>query len=138
MATVLELFVTVVATTGVVLLATIFMRTLSGLPSKRKRSLTFRVDDIPAEDADTLDHNLKSVLKEVPDLQEDIGTLACRSLVRYSSDTLCATISIRTSLSADELSTRLRQAGHRHPYKYTCKFEGITPLYENKDCADVE
>ncbi|KAL5592378.1 hypothetical protein FOBRF1_013404 [Fusarium oxysporum] len=33
---------------------------------------------------------------------------------------------------------QLRRAGNGHPYSYTCKFEGITPLYEDKNGADVD
>ncbi|KAH6881035.1 hypothetical protein B0T10DRAFT_609236 [Thelonectria olida] len=64
--------------------------------------------------------------------------MARHSLVPHGNDSLCATISIITSLSADDLSAQLRRAGNGHPYSYTCKFEGITPLYEDKNGADVD
>lgn len=95
-------------------------------------------DDIPTDQTDNLDRNLKSILEEVLDLRGDADTMARHSLVPHGNDSLCATISIITSLSADDLSAQLRRAGNGHPYSYTCKFEGITPLYEDKNGADVE
>ncbi|KAH8665485.1 hypothetical protein BGZ61DRAFT_366836 [Ilyonectria robusta] len=103
-----------------------------------KRSLTLRIDDIPAHHTDNLDRNLKSILEEVPDLRGDADTMVRRSLVSHGNDSLCATISIITSLSADDLSAQLRRAGNGYPYSYTCRFEGITPLYEDKNGADVD
>ncbi|KAH7129663.1 ankyrin repeat-containing protein, partial [Dactylonectria estremocensis] len=168
MATVPKLFVAVFATASVVLVTAILIRRPPGQPlkppktesltlriddipadhtdnldhaalaPKDKRSLTLRIDDIPADHTDNLDRNLKSILEEVPGLRGDADTMARRSLVPRGNDSLCATISIITSLSADDLSAQLRRAENGHPYSYTCKFEGITPLYEDKNGADVD
>jgi hypothetical protein len=135
MATVSELFVAVFATISVVLVTVILIRRS---PPNNKKCLTLRIDDIPADHTDILDRNLKSILEKVPDLRRDTDTIVRRSLVPYGKESLCATISIITSLSADDLSARLRRAGNGLPYGYTCKFEGITPLYEDKNRADVE
>ncbi|KAF9781969.1 hypothetical protein IL306_012090, partial [Fusarium sp. DS 682] len=114
------------------------LRRDAALAPKDKKSLTLRINDIPADQTDNLDRNLKSILEEVPDLQGDADTMVRRSLVPHGNDSLCATISIITSLSADDLSAQLRRAGNGYPYNYTCKFEGITPLYEDKNGADVD
>ncbi|KAK2681977.1 Alpha/beta hydrolase fold-1 [Fusarium oxysporum f. sp. vasinfectum] len=114
------------------------LRRDAALAPKDKKSLTLRINDIPADHTDNLDRNLKSILEEVPDLQGDADTMVRRSLVPHGNDSLCATISIITSLSADDLSAQLRRAGNGYPYNYTCKFEGITPLYEDKNGADVD
>jgi hypothetical protein len=140
MATVPELFVAVAMTAIVVLVTTILIRRPSGQPSKllkNKKSLTLRIDDIPADHIDNLDHDLESIFKGVPDLRGAAGKVV-RSLVRHGNDSFCATISIITSLSADDLSGQLGRAGNGHPYTFTCKFEGITPLHEDKNCVDVE
>ncbi|KPA35726.1 hypothetical protein FLAG1_11555 [Fusarium langsethiae] len=160
MATVPELFVVVFATASVVLLATILhhrslrqplkppgtetpTRRVDDIPAetsvpKTKKSLTLRIDDIPADHIDNLDRNLKSILGKIPDLRGDANPMVRRSLVSHGKDSLCATISINTSLSADDLSAQLCQAGQAHPYKYTCKFKGVTPLYEDKNGADID
>lgn len=159
MATVPELFVAIFATASVILLATILQRSLrqplkspaTQTPTRRvddtlaetsapktKKSLTLRIDEIPAGHVDNLDRNLKSILDKILDLQGDANPMICRSLVSHGKDSLCATVSIKTSLPADDLSAQLRRATNSYPYNYTCKFEGITPLYEDKNGADVE
>ncbi|EJP61221.1 Ankyrin repeat-containing protein [Beauveria bassiana ARSEF 2860] len=160
MATVPELFVAVFATASVVLLATILhqrslrqplkspatqalTRRVDDTPAetsapKTKKSLTLRIDEIPADHVDNLDRNLKSILSKILDLRGDANPMVCRSLVSHGKDSFCATISINTSLSADDLSAQLRQAGQAHPYKYTCKFQGVTPLFEDKNGASID
>ncbi|PCD23153.1 hypothetical protein AU210_014676 [Fusarium oxysporum f. sp. radicis-cucumerinum] len=146
MATVPELFVAVFATASVVLLATILhhrslrqpLKPAETSAPKTKKSLTLRIDEIPADHIDNLDRNLKSILDKILDLQGDANPMVCRSLVSHGKDSLCATISINTSLSADDLSAQLCQAGQAHPYKYTYKFKGVTPLYEDKNGADID
>ncbi|XWW97902.1 hypothetical protein V2A60_005898 [Cordyceps javanica] len=158
MATVPELFVAVFATASVVLLATFLhqrslrqplkslaaqTRRVGDRPAetsapKTKKKLTLRIDEIPADHTDKLDRSLKSILGEIRDLQGDPNPMIRRSLVSYGKDFLCATVSINTSLSADDLSAQLRQAGQPYPYKYTCKFPGVTPLFEDKNGADID
>ncbi|PMB67555.1 Ankyrin repeat domain-containing protein 50 [Beauveria bassiana] len=160
MATVPELLVAVFATASVVLLATILhQRSLSqplkspaaqtltrGVDDnpaetsapKTKKSLTLRIDEIPADHANNLNRNLKSILGKIQDLRGETNSMVCRSLVSYGKDYLCATISINTSLFADDLSAQLCHAGQAHPYKYTCKFQGVTPLFEDKNGADID
>ncbi|GKU07361.1 unnamed protein product, partial [Fusarium langsethiae] len=161
MATVPELFVAVFATASVVLLATILHQRSSlrqplkspatQTPTRRvddnpaetsapktKKSLTLRIDEIPADHIDDLDRNLRSILGKILDLRGDANPMVCRSLVSHGKDSLCATISISTSLSADDLSAQLYQAGQGYLYKYTCKFQGVTPLFEDKNGADID
>ncbi|POR38318.1 Uncharacterized protein TPAR_01489 [Tolypocladium paradoxum] len=105
---------------------------------KAKKSLTLRIDGIPADHTDNLDSNLTSIIEQDPVLRGDADTAVRRSLAPFGKGSLCATISIITSLSADDLSTRLRRAGNGRPYRYSCKFEGITPLYESEGGANVD
>ncbi|CAI6098976.1 unnamed protein product, partial [Clonostachys chloroleuca] len=127
--------------TAIVLVMTILIRRSSGqllkLP-KNKKSLTLRIDDIPADYIDILDHNLESIVKEVLNLWGDADKVVRCSLVRYGNDSLCATISIITLLSVDDLSAQLGRAGNSYPYSFTCKFEGIILLYEDENGVDVD
>jgi hypothetical protein len=139
MATVPGLFKAVIATAIVALVITTLIRRSSGQPLKLpKKSLTLRVDDIPADHIHILGHNLKSIFEEDPNLRGDADKVVLRSLVRHSNDGFCATISTITSLSADDLSAQLGRAGNGHRYSFTCKFEGITPLHEDENGVDVE
>ncbi|OQE13144.1 hypothetical protein PENFLA_c053G03067 [Penicillium flavigenum] len=49
-----------------------------------------------------------------------------------------ATVYITTPLSGEDLCARLHRSGKCYPYSYTCKFDGITPLYEDEKGADVD
>ncbi|KAF5675926.1 ankyrin repeat-containing protein [Fusarium denticulatum] len=160
MATVPELFVAIFATASIVLLATILhqrslrqplmppatqtlTRRVDDTPTetlapKTKKSLTLCINEIPADHIEKLDRNLESILGKILDPRGDANPMVRRSLVSHGKDSLCATVSIKTSLSADDLSAQLCQAGQAHPYKYTCKFTGVTPLYEDKNGADID
>ncbi|KAJ4127453.1 hypothetical protein NW754_007781 [Fusarium falciforme] len=61
-----------------------------------------------------------------------------RSLAPKDKHSVCATVSIITSLSADDLSARLRRVGNGYPYRYTSKFHGVTPLYEDQNGAEAD
>ncbi|KAJ4181106.1 hypothetical protein NW759_017203 [Fusarium solani] len=136
----MELLATAVATVLVVLLITILFRQTAKQPLQPPtiKSLTLRVDDIPADRTDDLDRNLKAIVEQDPTLRAVAATPVRRSLARKDKHSACATVSIRTSLSADDLSARLRRVGNGYPYRYTCKFDGITPLYEDQNGADVD
>lgn len=140
MATLVELLITAVATVVVVLLATILFRQTAKQPLRPPtiKDLALRVDDIPAGRTDDLDRNLKAIIEQDPTLRAVAATPIRRSLAPKDKHSVCATISIRTSLSADDLSARLRRVGIGYPYRYTCKFDGVTPLYEGQDGAEVE
>ncbi|RYO96491.1 hypothetical protein DL765_011580 [Monosporascus sp. GIB2] len=135
-----EGFMTVLATALVVLVTLILVRQRRrpqlALPTIK--SLTLRIDDVPADHTDDLDRNLRFIVEQDPALRAAVVTLVRRSLAPRDKDYLCATISITTPVSAEDLSARLRRAGNSHPYSYTCKFEGITPLYEHQNGADVD
>ncbi|KAM5359278.1 hypothetical protein ACJA88_015171 [Fusarium oxysporum] len=140
MATLVELLITAVATVVVVLLATILFRQTAKQPLRPPtiKDLALRVDDIPAGQTDDLDRNLKAIIEQDPTLRAVAATPIRRSLAPKDKHSVCATISIRTSLSADDLSARLRRVGIGYPYRYTCKFDGVTPLYEGQDSAEVD
>ncbi|KAM5342890.1 hypothetical protein ACJ41O_013856 [Fusarium nematophilum] len=140
MATPVELLTTAVVTAIVVLLTTILFRKTAKQPLQPPtiKCLTLRIDDIPADQTDDLDRNVKSIIEQDPTLRAVAATPVRRSLAPKDKHSMCATISIRTSLSADDLSARLRRVGNGYPYRYTCKFDGITPLYEDQNGADVD
>lgn len=140
MATPVELLATAIATVIVVLLTAILFRKIAKQPLQPPtiKCLTLRIDDIPADQTDDLDRNLKAIIEQDPTLRAVAATPIRRSLAPKDKLSVCATISIRTSLSADDLSARLRRVGNGYPYRYTSKFDGITPLYEDQNCAEVE
>ncbi|KAI6623871.1 hypothetical protein MCOR14_009448 [Pyricularia oryzae] len=102
------------------------------------KSLTFRVNGIPIDHADKFEATLKSITEQIPVLRKATDSIICRSLARKNNGFSCATVSITTSLPADELSARLNRFGGSPRYSYSCKFYGITPLYDGKDDADVD
>jgi len=104
------------------------------------KRLSFRVNDIPIDHTDELDPTLRSIVEQDSVLREAAATIACRSLTPQNSQFACATVSISTSLFGDDLCNRLHSAGKDQPYtySYTCKFDGITPLYDAESSADVE
>ncbi|KAI6623869.1 hypothetical protein MCOR14_009446 [Pyricularia oryzae] len=104
----------------------------------KAKSLTFRVNGIPIDHADKFEFTLKSIAEQIPVLRDAADSIVCRSLARKDNRFSCATVSITTSLSADELSAQLNRFGGSPRYRYSCKFEGITPLYDGKDDADVD
>lgn len=106
----------------------------------KAKSLAFRVNGIPIDHADKnkFESTLKSIAEQIPVLRDAADSIVCRSLARKDNRFSCATVSITTSLSADELSAQLNRFGGSPRYRYSCKFYGITPLYDNKGDADVE
>ncbi|EPS29040.1 hypothetical protein PDE_03987 [Penicillium oxalicum 114-2] len=64
--------------------------------------------------------------------------MSLHSLTPRDKRFLCATVSITTPLSGEDLCARLRRTGTCYPYSYTCRFDGITPLYENESGGDVD
>ncbi|KAJ4137869.1 hypothetical protein NW754_001514 [Fusarium falciforme] len=140
MATAVELLTTAVATVIVVLLAAILFRKTAKQPLQppTTKYLTLRIDEIPADQTDDLDRNLKAITEQDPTLRAVAATPVGRSLAPKDKHSVCATVSIRTSLSADNLSARLRRVGNGYLYRYTSKFDGVTPLYEDQNSAEVD
>ncbi|KAJ5144591.1 ankyrin repeat-containing protein [Penicillium atrosanguineum] len=130
----------VTAIIGVILLFAFFTRERKQTEAPRPKSLTFRVDDIPIDHQNKFIDNLKSVAEQDPDLRRAIATIARHTLTPKDKRFACATISISTTLTCEELCTRLSVAGNLKGYKYsyTCVFDGITPLYEHQNGADVD
>ncbi|KAK2035755.1 hypothetical protein LZ31DRAFT_601892 [Colletotrichum somersetense] len=104
----------------------------------KPKTLTFRVDDIPIDHANTLESNLRSIAERDPVLRDAAATIVRRSLAPKDKETVCATVSTTTPLSGEDLCARLRKGGRVYPYSYSCKFEGVTPLYDAKNGADVD
>ncbi|KAK2042669.1 hypothetical protein LZ31DRAFT_525790 [Colletotrichum somersetense] len=105
-------------------------------PPQPRKSLTFRVDDIPVEHGHDLDRNLQSIAERDTDLRA--ADLDRRSLVHSDKEHMCATVTTTTTLSGKDLCSRLAQAGRDFPYSYSCDFDGITPLYEDFNSAAVD
>ncbi|SPO02531.1 uncharacterized protein DNG_05204 [Cephalotrichum gorgonifer] len=103
------------------------------------KTLTFRVDDIPVDhDEAALKHNLKGIIEGDASLCEAAATLTHHSFVPKDKNYICATVSIKVPVSADGLSSRLREAGTGYPYTYSCVFDGITPLHVSPSGAHVD
>ncbi|GKT61443.1 LOW QUALITY PROTEIN: ankyrin repeat-containing protein [Colletotrichum tofieldiae] len=129
----------------IICLATVAARrwpALSALPVVKKpnprKSLTFRVDDIPVDHIGDLDRNLQSVAELDADLRDDAASFERRSLGHKDKAFVCATIVATTHLSGKELCTRLFRAGKGFRYSYSCDFDGITPLFEDSNGAAVD
>ncbi|KAL8318557.1 hypothetical protein RB597_005710 [Gaeumannomyces tritici] len=124
----------------IILVTAILFARHSRQPSEapKPKCLAFRVNNIPIDHADALDLTLRFIADKDPVLRGAAATMVRRSLASQDKQFVCATVSITTSLSGDELSEQLRRAGKDHPYSYTCKFDGITPLYEGESGADVD
>lgn len=133
-----ELFKLVITATIVSVVTTFLVRRRQPLEAPKPRRLSFRVDNIPIQDANKLDRNLRSFAEHNPDLQRAFTTMSCHSLTPRDKHFVCATVSITTPLSEADLCTRLYRTGKCYLYSYTCKFDGITPLYEGESGADVE
>ncbi|GKT93566.1 ankyrin repeat-containing protein [Colletotrichum tofieldiae] len=114
----------------------------SALPGVKKpnprKSLTFRVDDIPVGHIDDLDRNLQSVAELDADLRDDAASFERRSLGHKDKAFVCATVVATTHLSGKELCARLVRAGKGFRYSYSCDFDGITPLFEDSNGAAVD
>ncbi|KAJ5887721.1 hypothetical protein N7495_007762 [Penicillium taxi] len=102
------------------------------------KRLTFRVDNIPNSDTKELEHIIKSFAEQDPDLQRAVATMTCHRLTPRDKHFACATISITTLLSGEDLCARLGRSSKGSQYIFTCRFDGITPLYEDENGADVD
>jgi hypothetical protein len=133
-----DLLKLVVTATIVILLTAVRARWRQPLEAPKPKSLTFRIDDIPIEHTKELVRNLRSVAEHDPVLREAVATIVHHSVAPKYKRFVCATVSITTPLSGQDLCARLHRSGKCYPYSYTCKFDGITPLYVDEKGADVE
>ncbi|KAJ6058350.1 uncharacterized protein N7446_007933 [Penicillium canescens] len=108
------------------------------LEAPKPKSLTFRIDDIPIDHTKELVRNIRSVAKHDPVLRGAAATIVHHSVAPKDKRFICATVSITTPLSGEDLCARLHRSGKCYPYSYTCKFDGITPLYEDEKGADID
>ncbi|RYP62421.1 hypothetical protein DL769_007310 [Monosporascus sp. CRB-8-3] len=114
-------------------------RQVSTKKERPERHLTLRIDEVPSDTSrEVLENDLRSIAKRDSGLQDAINALSQLTLVRRNKHIACATASFRTSIPEDELIERLRRASEGQPYKYDCKFYGITPLYEDETSAQVD
>ncbi|KAI0437727.1 hypothetical protein F4803DRAFT_570483 [Xylaria telfairii] len=90
------------------------------LPNQRpKRYLTLRVNQVPLDSTrESFENTLKSIATPNPVLYEAVNTLSHVTLVRMNKHSACATVTVHTSLSNDEL--------------FDSDFYGITPLYDHE------
>ncbi|KZL75278.1 ankyrin repeat-containing protein [Colletotrichum tofieldiae] len=103
-----------------------------------KRRLSLRVEDIPPDEHDRVERILQETVQNDAVLRHAVTAPVLRSLGHNGPRSLCATITLRTSLSLDDLVTRLRQSGVNSPYNYNYNFEGITPLHDDSESVDVD
>ena len=124
----------------IILLFVLFTRERKQIEAPRPKSLTIRVDDIPIDHEKKFIGNLKSVAGQDPVLERAVTTIVRHTLTPKDKRFACATISITTTLTGEELCARFNRAGSLkgYSYSYTCVFDGITPLYEHENGADVE
>lgn len=103
------------------------------------RSLTFRVDEIPPDrDKAELHTHLQSILGEAAELQDTVipSSLNVWSLVPRDKISLCASVSVRKSISTETLCTYMSFYGSQ--YTYSHDFQGLTPLYESENKDEIE
>lgn len=128
----------IAAGTTILAITLVHQRQLLEKPVSRPKRLTFRVDNIPAGHTPQIFlDNVRSTAEQIPILQEAVSTLVQHSLVPKNSRVQCATVSIVTSLAENDLCNQMNRSGNNPRYEYTCKFDGITPLFQD-DNADVE
>ncbi|ORY62117.1 uncharacterized protein BCR38DRAFT_347066 [Pseudomassariella vexata] len=128
----------------VLFLAIIFQRTivqrLPATPSRPrpKRHVVIRIYEIPIDTTrEQLQTDLTEIAKKDLALQEAVSTIKRISLVRIDKKWACATASFHTSISDVELARRFNRAAEGQ-YQYDCRFDGITPLYEDERDAIVD
>ncbi|VUC37866.1 unnamed protein product [Clonostachys rosea] len=111
-------------------------------PSRRQppfETWTLRVDDIPTSESGAFASNLQSNIDQDRKLKDAVPTpIDCNSITPRDDRSSCATVSITSSLSAEELCTLLERALGKHPYTFSCTFDGITPLYEDPSRVDID
>lgn len=105
-----------------------------------KRNLTIRVDNIPSDDTNitTLTSNLTTIITANLALQNSVVNVRARSLVSRDKLTLCATVSLDSSLSGLVLCSMLYQTRGASTYTFTSQFEGVTPLCVDENGVEVE
>ncbi|KAM0279004.1 hypothetical protein ACHAQH_004872 [Verticillium albo-atrum] len=105
----------------------------------KEKSFTIRVDNIPNDvDADALSRHLQAIVARDLGLLYGTRDLRVRSLVAREVTTNCATVSLKSSVPADEFCLRLGNSDSQYHYTYTSRFEGITPLHADQAVADLE
>ncbi|KAK2016906.1 hypothetical protein LZ32DRAFT_523852 [Colletotrichum eremochloae] len=100
------------------------------------KRITFRIDDIPIDRKDTIDNVLSELIRKDSNLVHWTRSPDIRSIVQSEPGLLCATVSIQTSLSPEGLTARLQESSRQ--FRYTHRFEGITPLYGSSVSAKVD
>ncbi|KAL7781558.1 hypothetical protein V8C37DRAFT_398160 [Trichoderma ceciliae] len=101
-----------------------------------------RIDEIPSSQSrealeGDLDSLKDSLIEEDPDLRDRLY-FVLDHLVARDQTIACATATVEAPLSGNDLIGKLTKAGTRCPYRFDSHFQGITPLYEAPDGADVE
>ncbi|KAJ5894279.1 hypothetical protein N7495_005970 [Penicillium taxi] len=129
----------IVITMSIVIVVTaLLVRRRQPLEGPKPKRLTFRVDNIPIDDTKKLEQNIKAFAEQDPDLRSAVTTIICHRLTPRDKCFVCATVSITTSLSGEVLCARLDRISKGYQYIFTCRFDGITPLYEDESGADVD
>ncbi|KAH8707497.1 hypothetical protein GQ44DRAFT_777431 [Phaeosphaeriaceae sp. PMI808] len=107
--------------------------------STPKKLLTLRIDEVPIHKSrEAFECDLRSIIDRDPGLKEDSNTIMQHLLVRRDQKIACATATFHTSIPANEVIRKLREAGIGLPYCFDSNFHGITPLYDAQEGADVD
>ncbi|CAH0052035.1 unnamed protein product [Clonostachys rhizophaga] len=105
----------------------------------RSETWTLRVDDIPTNESGVLASNLQTIIDQDQALKNAVPTpICCNSITPRDDRSSCATVSITSALSAEELCILLEKALTKHSYTFSCTFDDITPLYEDPSRVDVD
>ncbi|CAH0052972.1 unnamed protein product, partial [Clonostachys solani] len=105
----------------------------------RSETWTLRVDDIPTNESGVFASNLQTIIDQDRKLKDAVPTpICCNSISPRDGRSSCATVSITSSLLAEELCTLLERALSKYSYTFSCTFDGITPLYEDPSRVDVD
>lgn len=103
------------------------------------QEIVIRIDDIPTNNThDVVRSDLDSLIQADPKLKEDVISTVHHFHARRDKNIFCATVTVHMSASTNDVVRRLGLAGAALPYHFDSDFDGITPLYECPDGADVE
>ena len=114
-------------------------------PSKKTKTtiskgpFTVRIEGVQIDkSSNELRCDLISIIEGDPVLKQDAIIVETHSIVPRDQKIACATATFHTSIPRREMMRRLCEAGASLPYRFDDNFQGITPLYEAGEGADVE
>lgn len=116
-------------------------RTSGPVKSKVIKPYAVRVECIPlGYPHETLQNELENIVNGDLDLKNGVESISHHFLSQKDQRFACATATFFTSLSSDELITKLSKASSSLSlgYCFDIDFFGITPLYDSFQVDDIE